>query len=113
MEKRGILILLAVSLALFAMFFSIPISSADISFSNLTQTVYNYGDNFNLSAYVEESQDSNGFFTAKMACWSNELDLIKAPYTVSSGNQLTIPLNLKLDRVIIGNYIGQCVIKAE
>src|SRR3989344_1225725 len=112
MKKRGKLVLSVFVCAILALFL-ISFASAEITFSNLTKNIYNYGDNFTTSVEITRNQDSNGFFSAKMACGSNELELIKSPYTLSSGIPQTIPLSIKLDKVIIVSFLGECVIKAE
>ena len=109
--KKGNIICILVLLLVFI----VPLASADIVFNNLSSSTYNIGDDFNVTAIVSQSSNTNSFFTAKLSCANNgnDVEIYRAPYSILAGEQKTITIEAKLEQSLIGDIKGQCIIKGE
>ena len=88
------------------------LTSAEIIMSQ-PNSVYNIGDNLNLSVSLMPSADASGFFLLKLSCEGNENELYKTPESISANQQKTIPISLSLDKFVLTNLTGSCSIKAS
>ena len=102
--KKGIL-------ALLIAFYLISVVSAEILITQ-PNTLYSVGDDFNITVALSQNQDVNDFLQASLVCPGKEIELLKNPVAVKLGVQKNIPLEITLDKSLIGDSIGECTIKA-
>jgi len=104
MNKRGILfIFLALTL--------IPIASAEIIYSQ-PNSLYNIGDELNLTINLISQADTSDFFTSTLVCNSKEVEIYKSPFSLKKGSKKTIKIELSLDKFLIQDSQGNCHIKS-
>jgi len=106
MVKRGML--LAVTLVAL---FSMALSSAEIIYSQ-PDSLYNIGDELNLTITLISQKDTSSFFISTLVCNSNEVEIYKSPFTLKEGDKKTIDIQVSLDKFIIADSEGECFIKS-
>jgi hypothetical protein len=87
----------------------LQLASAEVFISDVSK-VYNLGDKFNVTVKAIPQIDTNDFLYTKLRCGGSEIDLHKAVYNVNKGQQLIVPISLKLDKEFLGSLNGDCVI---
>ena len=97
----GVLIILYLALA-----------SAEIIVGH-TDSIYNKGDEFNISITLSPSVNTNGFFSTKLVCDSGEVEVYKSPYSINAGQQKNIFISAPLDNFLIGNLEGSCYVRSD
>jgi len=103
MIKERILLALIVSV------FMISAVSAEI-FISQPNVVYNLGDEFNLSISISPSQNTNGFFVAKLVCGASEVDISRNYLSVKAAQQKTQSISLVIGNELIGDAGGECFV---
>lgn len=56
---------------------------------------------------------ANGFFVASLVCQSNEVQIMKVPYSSVVGENEVFNIKARLDSNLIGNLNGDCLVKAS
>ena len=83
----------------------VPLVSAEILISQ-TNSLYNLGDDFDVTISVLANSDTSSFFTTQLACVStNETKLIeiyKSPLSLKSGEEKTITISASFDKFLVG-----------
>jgi len=93
----------------------LPLSSAELLFSQ-PKSIYNLGDNFEISVTAKPSFNTNDFFIAKLSCASansSDIEIYRSPLEVQYNNQKTVNVSIILNKKIINDAQGKCLIKAN
>jgi hypothetical protein len=98
--------------ALLMLFSLLSIASAEIIVTQ-PNSLYSVGDDFNVTIAISQNQDVNDFLQASLICPEKEVELLKSPVAVKADIQKNIPLEITLDKSLIGNSIGECAIRAS
>lgn len=100
--KKRILILLFIVMVLF------PSALALVQVDGPTRSIYNIGDKFPLTGYVQENSDVSGFLKMSVKCSSQEFPLQMVPINLKSNIQKTFQ-ELNVPQVTISAFMdGQC-----
>jgi hypothetical protein len=91
--------------------------SAEMALSQLNPS-YNIGDEFETSIKISKAQVTSGFLLVDFICEgslnsSNQLQIYKAPLTLSASEQHTLTISTKLNPSIIEDKKGLCYITAK
>ena len=103
MVKGGIIVALVIGI------FMLSAVSAEI-FISQPNTVYNLGDEFNLSISISPSESTNGFFVAKLVCGASEVDISRNYLSVNAKQQKTQSISLVIGNELIGDAGGECFV---
>ena len=106
MKKREIALLLVLSVYL------INFAGAEIYLSQ-PETLYNIGDNFNVSIELIPNEAKTDFFNVALICGSNQIELYKSIETLAQNEKLTKEIKGKFNDFIVGNFTGECYFKAR
>ncbi len=77
------------------------------------QSIYNFGDSFDISVKIVPQKDTRDFFTASLFCSDQEVELYKAPLKVSSGEEKEVQISTILDKFVVSNAGGKCYLEAK
>ena len=94
----------------------VPLVSAEILISQ-TNSLYNLGDDFDVTISVLANSDTSSFFTTQLACVStNEtklLEIYKSPLSLKSGEEKTITISASFDKFLVGTLEGDCHLQSN
>jgi len=102
--KRGLILL--------ALMLFIPLTSAEIIFSQ-PNSIYNLGDDFDITMDLSSNIDSSGFFTAELLCSNGNIELFKSPNSLKQTETKNIQISTTLNSFILGDLKGDCRIEAK
>ncbi len=91
---------------------SLAVVSAEIIIDPIN-SIYNKGDEINISVTLSPSTNTNGFFSSKLVCSSGEVEIYKSPYSINAGQQKNVFISVPLDNFLAGNLEGNCHITAN
>mgnify|MGYP001575827541 CR=1 FL=1 len=106
MQKRDILLVLLLSILI------IPITSAEISFSNPKET-YNAGDEFSIDISFLSLEDASNFLQINIFCDSKSIEVQKSPLSVTKNLEKQITISTRLNPFLIQDLKGTCFIQAS
>ena len=77
-------------------------------------SIYNVGDDFDISVTVLSNKDVTDFFTVSLVCGgTGPLEIYRTPLTIEPGEQKEIVLSTKLGKFLVDNKEGTCFIRAN
>ncbi|MBU0466137.1 MAG: hypothetical protein KKF39_00505 [Nanoarchaeota archaeon] len=97
---------------LFLIFFSIQVVSAELLLGQ-TKSLYNLGDEFEISIKISPNTYVSNFLIAKLICSGHEIELYKSPHSVMAGEEKEIIISTNLDNFLTSGVEGDCFIKLE
>ena len=132
--KRQIISILCVMMLVLI----IPCVSAELFIGSL-DPAYNIGDELDLRITLSSNRDASGFLVSKLICFdvegpiviitnetnsseSNETvlpvnyngaEIYKTPVSIDDGEEKDVSVSIKLDKFLIGNLTGNCVIRSS
>ena len=96
---------------LFMVVVLLPSALALVQVDGPTRNVYNIGDKFPLSGYVQEDSDVSGFLKMSVKCNAQEFPLQMVPVNLKSNIQKTFQ-ELNVPQVTISALLdGQCYVE--
>ncbi len=104
--KRGIYFLLIAALLV------VPIASAEIFIGQPDNGIYNLGDDFEVNLTLNSNLKKSDFLTTSLVCGEKKIELYKSIHSLDAGMQKSITINFGIDKTIIGDVLGECIIEA-
>ncbi len=77
------------------------------------QSIYNFGDSFDISVKIVPQRDTRDFFTASLFCSEQEVELYKSPFKIITGEEKEVQISTVLDKFVASNTGGKCYLKAK
>jgi len=94
MPKKSLILLLL---------FIIPIASAGIELTELSQNIYNLGEKIYFNAYIKQDKDMSGLFKIKINCNEYELQYFITPLNLKANEEKKIEIpSLEADSSLLG-----------
>jgi preprotein translocase subunit SecG len=107
LKKETILML---SLVLFSLL--IPITSAEILIGQ-TSSLYNIGDNFDITIKIKPSAPLSDFLIASLVCDGTEINIYKSPQSLAQGEEKEVKISARLDTFLVQDTEGECHIEVS
>ncbi len=85
--------------------------SAEIILEKQPSSVYNLGDSFSIPVILKSNSDVSGVFQMDLICEGHQINFYKNGVVLSSGEEKKLESSLVLSKSLIGNSLGDCVIK--
>ena len=106
MKKEFISIIFLIMLIIF------PIISADMIISQQPDKIYNLGDSISVPITVKTLTGVSGIFSMDLLCGSKIVNFYKNGVKLGVGEEKIMDASLILTKDILGEYTGNCKIKA-
>ncbi len=113
MQKRGNVKFIITALVIFAAILTVMPGVLAEVFISQPQSLYNFGDELNVTITVSPIADSNNFLTAKLKCGTNEMEILRSIKNIQAGQQASELIRINLDNALVGNLSGECYISAS
>lgn len=107
--KREKIAIFIIALSLFL----VPLASADIIINDEPENTYNLGDTVSLSTTVKALESKQGVLKYHLICQGEKITFYQNGLTLGQGEERDVQASLILNRDLIGNTTGNCVIKGN
>jgi len=89
------------------------LASAEIIITQEPSGIYNLGDYISIPTKIKSSTDITGSFEMDLICSGHQVNFYKNPIKLSGGEEKEMDSSLLLTKDMVGEIIGNCIIKAR
>ncbi|MDP1696071.1 MAG: hypothetical protein Q8L29_04100 [archaeon] len=108
--KKGLFIFIAIFLI--PLCFAEGTQSASVLIGQ-PASIYNLGDRMSVNISLNPQVLTNDFLIVKLICNGETSEIYRTSHEVNGGEQKIVPINLRLDYIIVGKLQGTCILKAK
>lgn len=102
--QKGLIVILLISLL-------IPITSAEILIGQ-TSSLYNLGDDFEITIKLKPSSPVSDFLTANLVCEETDIEIYKGPHSLAQNEEKEVKISARLDSFLVDDVEGDCHVSA-